>query len=50
MLGEIKNESALTTIFNKKKNLFCAVELNAEGQTFKMNVEERCRLQEQILG
>jgi hypothetical protein len=48
-LGKIKNESTLTTIFNKKK-LFCAVELNAEGQTFKMNDEERCRLQEQVLG
>jgi hypothetical protein len=33
--GEIKTESALTKILNDKKELFCTVELNAGGQTFK---------------
>jgi len=47
---EIRTESALTKILNDKKKLFCTVELNAGGQTFKMNDEVKCGLQEQVLG
>jgi hypothetical protein len=50
ILGEIKTESSLTKILNKKKKLFCTVELNAEGETFKMNDKVKCGLQEQVLG